>query len=144
MIVLDTNVVSEIIRVAPNPTVIAWIDGILDDELFISAVTEAELRYGLERLPDGRRKAALAGAIAEIVDGDFRGRVLPFDHGAASLFGHIMAERDRGGRPIDVADAQIAAICSWWGASLATRNTPDFVGTGIELVNPWTSETGGR
>lgn len=143
MIVLDTNVVSEVIRVEPNPQVIGWIDGILDDALFITAVTEAELLYGMERLPDGKRKSALAGAIEDIVEGDFRDRILPFDHGAASHYGRIVAGRERVGRPIAAPDAQIASICAFWGATLATRNVADFVGTGIELVNPWDPVIGG-
>lgn len=144
MIVLDTNVVSEVIRAESNPQVIGWIDGMLDDELFITAVTEAELLYGVARLPGGRRKSALAGAIEDIVEGDFRDRIFPFDHGAASHYGRIAAGLERVGRPIAAADAQIASICSFWGATLATRNVSDFVATGIELVNPWGHVIGGE
>jgi predicted nucleic acid-binding protein len=144
VIVLDTDVVSEVIRVEPNPEVIGWIDGLLDDEVFITAVTEAELLYGMEQLPDGKRKSALGGAIEEIVEDDFRDRVLPFDHGAASHYGRIVAGRERVGRPIAALDAQIASICAFWGATLATRNISDFVGTGIELVNPWDPVIGGE
>ena len=122
--------------------VIGWIDGILDDELFITAVTEAELLYGDGTAAGRQAEVRPAGAIEDIVEGDFRDRILPFDHRAASHYGRIVAGRERVGRPIAAADAQIASICAFWGAPLATRNVSDFAGTGIELVESLGSSNG--
>jgi predicted nucleic acid-binding protein len=95
------------------------------------------LRYGVARLPDSHRKRELAAVIRGILIEDFQGRVLPFGERASSRYADIVTSRERTGRPIGVADAQIAAICSDLGATLATRNTPDFEETGVELINPW-------
>jgi predicted nucleic acid-binding protein len=137
VIVLDTNVVSELVRAAPDEGVLAWLDALPVTETATTAVTAAELLYGVARLPGGRRKAALEQAVRAMIDEDFRDRVEPFDRHAAAAYALVVADRDRLGQPISVADAQIAAICRARGATLATRNTKDFQDTGIELIDPW-------
>lgn len=139
MIVLDTNVVSELAKPTPDPTVIAWID--TQSELAIAATALAELRFGVARLPDGKRRTALSEAIDRFVADDLQGLVLAFDSACADAYGLIVAARERAGRPIGLADAQIAATCSVHNAVLATRNTKDFQGTAIALLNPWDPPT---
>jgi toxin FitB len=137
VIVLDTNVISELIRNVPDPGVLSWLDELPVGELATTAVTAAELRYGVARLPSGHRKRELTVAISGLLNEDFYGKVLPFDERAAIRYADIVASRERAGRPMDVADAQIAAICRDLGATLATRNTADFEETGIPLIDPW-------
>lgn len=138
MIVLDTNVLSEIFTPAPSPRVLAWLRSQPPELVYLTAVTQAEVLFGIEVLPAGKRRAALAGAVAVAFDEHFRGRILPFDSDAAASFGRIVAQRRRAGRPISQADAMIAAIARSHGAALATRDTDDFAGCGVALVNPWT------
>ncbi len=137
MIVVDTNVISELTRQAPAPEVVSWLDSLAADEVATTAITAAELLYGVERLPDGRRKTELAAAVHGLLSDDFQGRVLAFDEPAAGRYAEIVCRRERLGRAIAVADAQIAAVCRAIGATLATRNTDDFEETGIDLINPW-------
>jgi toxin FitB len=137
VIVLDTNVISELTRQSPAPRVISWLDALAAAEVGTTAITAAELLYGVARMPDGRRKTELAAAVHGLLSDDFRGRVLSFDEPAAQRYADIVTSRERLGRPIGVADAQIAAICRTIDATLATRNTDDFQETGIELINPW-------
>ncbi len=136
MIVVDTNVVSELMRPSPAPQVREWVSAQASSALCTTAVTIAEIRYGLQRLADGRRKQNLLIAATEIFAafGDY---ILPFDAGAATWYATIVAQRDRLGLPIDGFDAQIAAICGTRAATLATRNTKDFRETGIEVIDPW-------
>ena len=136
MIVLDTDVVAELMRPSRDPAVVTWLGQQTRGSLVTTAITVAEIRFGLARLPDGRRATELR-QLADEVLGAFPGQVLPFDTAAAALYDDIAAARERGGRPVDALDAQIAAICRAHSASLATRNTRDFVGTGVELVDPW-------
>ncbi len=136
MIILDTNVISELMRAEPSPVVLSWVRSQDRRDLNTTAITVAEVRYGIERLPDGRRRRTLAEAAHDVFEA-FAGQVLPFDRGAADLYGTIVAERERSGQPIEGFDAQIAAICRSSGAALATRNTADFAGTGVALINPW-------
>ena len=138
MILLDTNILSELMRPAPEKGVEQWLTDQPDASVFISAITEAELRYGVALLPTGKRRSTLAAVIEDMLGEDFTGRILPFDSAAAVAFAEIAANRRQAGRPIAQADAQIAAIARSRGAALATRNVPDFEGCGIELVNPWT------
>lgn len=136
MIILDTNVLSELMRPQPSPLVRDWIGQQMSDELCTTAVTVAEIRYGLERLPDGRRKASLVAAATEVFTalGEY---IYPFDTNAAIAYAQIVSRRDSLGLPIEGFDAQIAAICRTRGAALATRNGKEFEETGIDVVDPW-------
>jgi predicted nucleic acid-binding protein len=138
VILLDTNVISELARKMPDPGVLSWLDSLEVSDVATTAITAAELRYGVARLPGGHRKQELTVVIRGILTEDFYGRVLPFDERASVLYADIVTGRERIGRPIGVADAQIAAICRDLDAALATRNLPAFEETGIELINPWT------
>lgn len=103
MIVLDTNVISELVRPAPDRNVLEWLDAEPVEALFITAVTAAELLFGVERLPAGRRRSALGFTVGEVLATDFAGRILPFDAGAAVVFGRVVADRERQGRPMSMA-----------------------------------------
>jgi predicted nucleic acid-binding protein len=137
VIVLDTDVVSELARRRPDRGVISWLDSLEVSGVATTAITAAELRYGVATLPDGHRKRKLAVVIRGILSEDFRGRVLPFDERASARYADIVTGRERIDRPIGIADAQIAAICRDLGAVLATSNPAGFEETGVELVNPW-------
>jgi toxin FitB len=137
VIVLDTNVLSEGLRPQPSPKVLGWMQSEPITALFTTTITEAELLYGAALLPDGTRRRALEAVIAQLLGMQFAGRILPFDSAAAREFADIAAARRREGRPIGEADARIAAITRSRGAVLATRNTGDFVGCGIILIDPW-------
>ena len=137
MIVLDTNVLSELMRRAPDERVVRWMDHQPNTSLFTTAVTQAEILYGVSILPDGKRKHGLAPAVEAMFEQDFRARVLPFDGPAAVVFADLCAHRAHVGRPISQFDAQIAAIARSRGAALATRNTPDFDECGIDVIDPW-------
>jgi predicted nucleic acid-binding protein len=140
MIVLDTNVVSELMRPTPSPAVEAWVRARRSEDLYTTAVTVAEIGYGIERLPDGARKTLLATTAQQLFSA-FAEHVLAFEGAAAGVYGSIVSGRDRAGAPIDGFDAQIASICRAHGATLATRNVKDFARTGIEVLDPW---DGGR
>ncbi|MGM0783797.1 MAG: type II toxin-antitoxin system VapC family toxin [Pseudomonadota bacterium] len=140
MIVLDTNVLSELMRPEPEPGVVDWLDAQEAISTAITAITVAEVLYGIERLPDGRRKRSLAAAAAAMFDEDFAGRILPFDAVAAVHYAERVAASERAGRAVHMADAQIAAICLRHGATLASRNLKDFVGLGVALIDPWDEE----
>jgi predicted nucleic acid-binding protein len=137
VIILDTNVISELSRHVPDPGVLAWLDSLEISEVATTAITAAELRYGVARLPEGHRKRELTVMIRGVLSEDFYGRILPFDERASARYADIVTGREKIGRPVGVADAQIAAICRDLGATLATRNTSDFEETGIELIDPW-------
>ena len=137
MILLDTNVVSELMRPAPSPAVENWVSTQPAAGMFISAITEAELRYGLALLPDGRRQRRLLAQAEAMLAEDFAGRILPFDSAAAGAYAPIAAARRLAGRPISQADAQIAAIAASRGAAIATRNVADFDGCGVPVLDPW-------
>jgi hypothetical protein len=137
VIVLDTNVLSELMRPEPNPIVITWLNNQSATELTITAVTVAEILYGIERLPDGNRKRTLADATATVLEEDFSGRILPFDAEAAVYYARHVADSEKNGQTVHQADAQIAAICLQRNAVLATRNVRDFEPLHVKLVNPW-------
>jgi hypothetical protein len=137
MIVLDTNVISEIMKPTPEPHVLSWVDSVPAGETGVTAVTVAEILYGITRLPDGTRRRNLIVAAGEIFEQDFRDRVLVFDAAAAAEYATIVVEREAAGRPISMADAQIAAVCRVHHCTLATRNVGDFERTGVSTVNPW-------
>jgi toxin FitB len=136
VIVVDTNAVSELMRPSPSSQVVEWVRGGDESDLYTTAITLAEIRYGIERLPDGRRKDVLR-ITTDNVFAAFEERVLPFDATAAVQYATIVSDRDRAGQPIDGFDAQIAAICRTRRAALATRNGKDFHGTGIDVIDPW-------
>jgi toxin FitB len=137
VILLDTNVLSELIRREPDEGVKRWLDSLDAAAVATTAITAAELLYGVARLPAGRRKKQLSDAVRDLIEEDFDGRVEPFDATAATHYATLVSDREQAGRTISVADAQIAAICRKLGATLATRNTSDFMDTRIELVDPW-------
>lgn len=140
MIVLDTNVLSELIRSRSETRVVEWVDKHDTAMLAITSITVAELLYGVARLAGGARKTELASAVHGLVREEFSGRVLAFDDLAAEHYAELVVDRERQGRPVSIADAQIAAICRHHDATLATRNTRDFHSTGIGIVDPWQAE----
>jgi len=140
MILLDTNVLSELMRQAPDPRVVRWLDSCPGGEVWVSAVTKAEILLGIRLLPRGRRRDGLADLAGRMFEEDFSGRCLPFDAGAAPRYAEIVATRTRLGSPISVEDAQIAAIARAGGLTLATRNVEDFSGIdGLKVIDPWSS-----
>ncbi|MEV7629203.1 type II toxin-antitoxin system VapC family toxin [Actinoplanes sp. NPDC089786] len=140
MIVLDTNVVSELMRATPAPAVLAWLQQTSTTGLYTTSVTVAEIRYGIARLSDGRRKHDLHQSADEIFAA-FPRQVLPFDLAAATAYADLVAGREADGIPISGFDGQIAAICRSQVATLATRNTKDFADTKISLIDPWQQTT---
>jgi predicted nucleic acid-binding protein len=136
MIVLDTNVVSELMRAEPAAGVLTWLQQNSAGGLYTTTVTVAEIRYGIAHLPEGRRRETLHQAANEVFAA-FPRQVLPFDLAAANAYADVVTGRERLGTPIDGFDAQIAAICRSQAATLATRNTKDFTNTGIDLIDPW-------
>lgn len=136
MIVVDTNVASELMKPAPARAVADWVRSHRPKELYTTAITLAEIRYGIARLPDGQRKAVLRTTADEVFT-TFEEQVLSFDATAAVEYALIVTRRDATGSPIDGFDAQIASICRARGAALATRNMKDFLDTGIDVIDPW-------
>jgi toxin FitB len=137
VVFIDTNVVSELMRAQPSQSVLNWFANQDSMDLYLTAVSEAELRTGAALLPIGKRQNLLLAAIDALVEEDFAGRVMPFDSAAAKTYADIAVMRRQAGRPIMEADCQIAAIARVYGASVATRNVKDFDGCGIDVVNPW-------
>jgi toxin FitB len=137
MIVLDTNVVCELMRAEPATAVVEWADRHPADDVWLTAITLGELLYGVGRLTDGRRKTTVAAQLEAMVADDLDHRIAAFDELATTHYADIVVLRERLGRPISAADAQIAAICRSHDALLATRNLNDFADTGIAIANPW-------
>lgn len=137
MIVLDTNVLSELLRTAANPAVLRWVAGQTAGSFYTTAVTRAEMLYGVRLLEPGKRRQQLEISVAAMFDEDFSSHVLPFDAGAADAYARIAANRKQAGHPISQFDAQIAAIALSNGGALATRNVADFEGCGLIVINPW-------
>jgi predicted nucleic acid-binding protein len=137
VIILDTNVVSEPLRPAPDPAVLAWLDAQAPDTLYLTSITLAELLAGVAALPAGRRRTKLGQALTEQVLPLFEGRVLAFDMPAAHAFAQVQVGAQSAGNPISFADAAIAAIAGAHRYALATRNVRDFKGTGVEVIDPW-------
>ena len=137
MVVLDTNVVSELMHPAGDPAIASWVAERPTSSLFLTAVTEAELRFGLAIMPVGKRRDGLTAGLERMLRTGFANRVLPFDSGAARAYAGIAAARRRMGRPISQADGQITAIARFRGMAVATRNIRDFEDTGIDVIDPW-------
>jgi len=137
VIVLDTNVISELMRPQPEPRLLAWADGLDPDGVSITAMNEAEILHGLARLPDGRRKQQLQQSWDALAAELFAGRIWPFTNEAAHWYAELLRQRERLARPMATADAVIAATALAHGVSLATRDTADFAEIGLELINPW-------
>jgi len=137
MFVLDTNVVSELMRGKPSAEVLNWLDRRPTRDLYVTAVTEAEIRAGIAFLPAGARRRGLADAAERTFRSLFASRILPFDSAAAGAFAEIAAARRSAGRPLAQADIQIAAVARCRGMAVATRNVADFAGSGIEVIDPW-------
>jgi len=139
MIVLDTNVVSELMRIAPAPAVLSWTNDQDVSRLFLTAVTVGEIRYGLRVLPQGKRQRALEEGFERILAGAFAGRILTFDEAAAHRYGEVMGRRREIGRPLAIQDGQIASIAWSNACAVATRNVKDFIDCGVEVINPFGS-----
>jgi predicted nucleic acid-binding protein len=137
MLILDTNVVSEPLKPAPHPAVLDWLNAQEPQTLFITAINVAELLAGVEAMPAGKRRDALAQALTTQVLPLFDGRVLPFDARAAEVFAKLNAQAQRQGNPMGFADCAIASIARAHGFGLATRNVKDFKGTDVEVIDPW-------
>jgi len=136
---LDTNVLSELLRAQPHPEVLAWFAEQPADSLFVSAVTQTEMLLGARLLPRSKRRQQLETALDTMFREDFAGRVLPFDAAAAAAYAAVVAARRSAGRPISQFDAQIAAIALSRRTGLATRNVSDFEECGLTPTNPWSA-----
>jgi len=137
VIVLDTNVISALMRREPEPAVVRWLDDAPAESLWITSVTVFEVRFGLDLLVAGRRRRQLEDAFVRAIEEDFENRVLDFDRAAAEAAASIAARERRAGRTIEIRDVQIAGIAFARKATLATRNVRHFDGLGVALVNPW-------
>ena len=136
MIVIDSNIVSELMLHEPNPNVLNWFDGQPMGNLFVTAIAEAEVRTGIAFLPDGARRRGLQMAAERLFGNLFAERILPFDSAAARIFAEFAAERRAIGRPLHLADGQIAAIACSRDMAVATRNVRDFEDIDVEILNP--------
>jgi predicted nucleic acid-binding protein len=139
MIILDTNVLSELMRAKPSAQVAAWVAKLPATDLFTTSITEAEIFYGIELLSKGKRREGLLAAAEAMFAEDLSGRILGFESDAARVFSKIAAHRRSLGRPISHADAQIAAIAQLRGAEIATRNVADFKDCGVEVLDPFSA-----
>jgi toxin FitB len=138
MIVLDANVISEVLRPVPVPSVLDWLANQPRASLFTTTLTRGEILYGIRLLSDGKRRRGLWDAARKIFDDDFADQVLSFDSDAADMYAEIAASRRAAGKPISQFDAMIVAMARSRGASLATRNVKDFEDCGVDVINPWT------
>lgn len=136
---LDTNVISELTRRMPNGAVVAFVRALAPKDTFTAAICEAEINFGLARMPHGRRRENLAERLADLFSRVFAEQVLPFDRDCARLYGSIRAGREAMGRPIAVEDAMIAATARTYGATVATRNVDDFLHCETNVVDPWST-----
>ena len=137
MIILDTNVLSALMRTAPDAAVVGWLDQQPPESVWITSVTLFEARLGLALLPQGKRRAALASAFTRLLEEDLENRVLDFDTGAAIEAAELAAQRQRDGKPVDIRDTQIAGIALARHATLATRNTRHFADLKVPVIDPW-------
>ena len=139
-VLLDTNVLSEVRRRAPDPKVLAWLDTLDEDRAFISVASIAELRRGIALMNDGRRREALAAWLAEDLPARFAGRIVPIDPAIAECWGDLMSQARQSGLALSVMDGFFAATAIARALTLATRNTRDFAALGVPLFDPWTSD----
>jgi predicted nucleic acid-binding protein len=139
-VLLDTNVLSERARPRPDPALVRWIDDLDEDRAFISAISLAEIRRGIERLPAGNRRTYLAGWVERDLVARFAGRILAVDVQIADAWGVLVADGDRNGRPVPIMDGFLAATAAVHTLTIATRNTRDFARLGVPLVNPWSED----
>lgn len=139
MIILDTNVLSALMRTTPDPPVVAWLDRQPAESVWITSITVFEARFGLALLPPGRRRRALEAAFARLLEDDLENRVLDFDAVAATSAASLAASRQRAGRPVDLRDTQIAGIALARHGTLATRNVRHFADSHVPVVDPWTA-----
>lgn len=137
MILLDTNVLSELMRAKPDQQVLSWVDAQPSSEFVICSITVAEILYGIARLPEGKRKLSLLEMAKAMFEQDFAGCILSFDEQAAEHYAEMAADSESRGRAVDMADLQIAAIGVSHRAVIATRNTRHFEHLGVALINPW-------
>ena len=137
MIVLDTNVLSALMRAEPDRAVVRWLDGLAPESIWTTSITLFEVQFGIDALPDGERKTALQNAFHQAVYVDMQGRILDFDAPATAAASTIAARQRALGRPVDMRDTQIAGIITARRATLATRNVRHFADTGLALVDPW-------
>jgi predicted nucleic acid-binding protein len=139
MIILDTNIISELISINPNQSVSRWFRFLPTEDAFTTTITEAEMQYGASKLDAGQRKINLEHLLQQVFSVRFADRVLPFDRPAAAVLGDMYVRRERSGLNMDYPDLLIAAIALSRGATVATRNTADFEHCGVEIINPWNS-----
>lgn len=137
MIILDTNVLSETVNTPPSGRILRWLAEQDGSEVFVTAITQAEMFYGVEAMPHGKRRMRLLAAAERLFNEDFRDRILAFEDCAARLYAKVVNDRRLVGRPISQMDAMIAAIARSLDATIATRNTKDFEHCGVQLINPW-------
>lgn len=137
MILLDTNVLSALMNDVPTPTVVRWLDNQAPDQIWTTAITIFEVRFGLKKLPDGEKRRKLEAAFGALIDEDLAGRIVPVDRAATDAAGASAASREAAGRPVDVRDTLIAGIAIARRAAIATRNTRHFADLNIRLENPW-------
>lgn len=142
MIILDTNVLSALMRTAPEPPVVAWLDRQPAESVWITSITLFEARLGLALLPTGRRRHTLEAAFAQLLKEDLENRVLDFDSAAAAEAASLAAERQKAGRRVDMRDTQIAGITLARRATLATRNVRHFGDLKVPIVDPWAAPEG--
>lgn len=139
MIILDTNVLSELLRSTPDSKVLGWLNKMPGESVWVSSITVFEVRDGLEAMAPGRRRRRLEDEFSQVLDEDLDGRVLDFDRAAADAAGVIAARQRRAGRSVEIRDVQIAGVASARKATLATRNIRHFQGLGLTLTNPWSA-----
>jgi len=138
VILLDTNLISELVKPHPNQAVVAYVDGLAPETVFTAAICEAEIRYGLARMAQGRKRDDLIARMATFFETGFPDQVLRFDRACAAVYGEIRHAREAAGQPITVQDAMIAATARAYGVqAIATRNTKDFANCGVTLIDPW-------
>ena len=137
MIIVDTNIISEMMKLSPDLTVTAWLDRQNITQLFITTITIAEIAYGLYVLPEGSRRQLLEKAFNQVILEAFIYRILPFDEDSAHCYGKLMGQRKTLGRPLSIPDGQIASIAYAKGAKMATRNIRDFSDCWLQLINPF-------